>query len=68
MDQKYPVDDPVDNQYKWPTVNTRVGHAEAKYAEVCGLMRICVYAEAMRKTQCVCAITHSRQKKKQGQN
>ena len=36
-------------------VHPRDGHAYAPYAEVCGLMRICDYAEAMRKTQCVCA-------------
>ena len=32
------------------------GHAYAPYAEVCGLMRICDYAEAMRKTKSVCAM------------
>ena len=32
----------------------RDGHADADDAEVCGLMRLCAYAEAMRKTQCVC--------------
>ena len=43
-------------------IGIRDGHAEAKYAEVCGLMRICDYAEAMRKTQ-MC-MRHRRQKNK----
>ena len=45
-------------------IKTRGGHAEADDAEVCGLMRICAYAEAIRKTKSVCAIVG---KKKQGQ-
>ena len=45
-------------------LSTRDGHAEADDAEVCGLMRICAYAEAIRKTKSVCAIVG---KKKQGQ-
>ena len=38
------------------TIQTRDGHAEADDAEVCGLMRICAYAEAIRKTKSVCSI------------
>ena len=33
----------------------RDGHADADDAEVCGLMRICAYADAIRKTKSVCA-------------
>ena len=44
-------------------IQIRDGHAEADDAEVCGLMRICAYAEAIRKTKSVCAIVG----KKQGQ-
>jgi len=41
-----------------------VGHAEADDAEVCGLMRICAYAEALRKTKSVCAIVGKKNKVK----
>ena len=42
----------------------RDGHAEADDAEVCGLMRICAYAEAIRKTKSVCAIVGKKNKVK----
>ena len=46
------------------SVGTRDGHAEADDAEVCGLMRICAYAEAIRKTKSVCAIVGKKNKVK----
>ena len=38
-----------------PRVLFRDGHADADDAEVCGLVRICAYADAIRKTKSVCA-------------
>ena len=46
----------------------RDGHAEADDAEVCGLMRICAYAEAIRKTKSVCAIVGKKTRSKIEQN
>ena len=46
------------------TIQTRDGHAEADDAEVCGLMRICAYAEAIRKTKSVCAIVGKKTRSK----
>ena len=50
------------------SVRTRDGHAEADDAEVCGLMRICAYAEAIRKTKSVCAIVGKKTRSKIEQN